>query len=695
MMAGRGDALPVSALPVDGTYPSGTTAFEKRNISELVAEWDPELCIQCGNCSFVCPHSVIRSKFYDESALAGAPDGFPSMPLDARGLPDTRYSLAGLRGGLHRLRVVRGGLPGAGAGRTGAAGHQPGAAGAAGRAGAGANIAFFEALPVERPVPGGLRHRARHPVPAAAVRVLRRLRGLRRDPLPQAAVPAVRRPADDRERDRLLVDLRRQPADHAVDDQRRGPRPGLVQLAVRGQRRVRAGLPARRRPAPAAGPRPAGPSCASRSARTWWTSILAAPQRRESELAAQRDRVAELARRLAALDAAEAPGRRPAQRARITWSGAASGWSAGTAGPTTSAPAAWTTCWPAAATSTCWCSTPRCTRTPAASRPRPPRSARWPSSPRRARRCPRRTWPCRRSRTATCTWPGWRWAPTRSRRCGRCARRRPTTGPSLVIAYSHCIAHGIEMRDGHGPAVPGGGQRVLAADPLRPGAARRRATTRSCSTRRGRASRWPTTPAGSCGTASWPSADPAEAERLHGLAEQQVAAALGHLRGDGHPRRRPVPAGRAAAGTVSPLGSGGAPDGPVLTSTWAWRCATRWSHRRRRWPGAVDGVRALARRRAWPPWCCRRCSRRNCGARRARDAAAGRRRARESFAESLSYFPAAAEAEARPRRYLSLVERAAAAVDVPVIASLNGVTTGGWTGLRRVRWRTRARPPSS
>ena len=93
MMAGRGDDLPVSALPVDGTYPSGTTQFEKRNISDLVAEWDPELCIQCGNCSFVCPHSVIRSKFYDQSELAGAPDSFPSMPLDTRGLPDTRYSL--------------------------------------------------------------------------------------------------------------------------------------------------------------------------------------------------------------------------------------------------------------------------------------------------------------------------------------------------------------------------------------------------------------------------------------------------------------------------------------------------------------------------------------------------------------------------------------------------------------------------
>jgi pyruvate-ferredoxin/flavodoxin oxidoreductase len=93
MMAGRGDDLPVSALPVDGTYPSGTAAYEKRNISELVASWDPDTCIQCGNCSFVCPHSVIRSTYYDESLLAGAPPEFPSAPLDTRGLPDTRFTL--------------------------------------------------------------------------------------------------------------------------------------------------------------------------------------------------------------------------------------------------------------------------------------------------------------------------------------------------------------------------------------------------------------------------------------------------------------------------------------------------------------------------------------------------------------------------------------------------------------------------
>jgi pyruvate-ferredoxin/flavodoxin oxidoreductase len=93
MMAGRGDHLPVSALPVDGSYPSGTAAYEKRNISELVAIWDPDSCIQCGNCSFVCPHSVIRSRYYDPARLEGAPAGFRSAPLQAPGLPDSRYSL--------------------------------------------------------------------------------------------------------------------------------------------------------------------------------------------------------------------------------------------------------------------------------------------------------------------------------------------------------------------------------------------------------------------------------------------------------------------------------------------------------------------------------------------------------------------------------------------------------------------------
>jgi len=93
MMRGHGDDLPVSMLPVDGTYPSGTTRWEKSNVSDRVPAWEPDLCIQCGNCSFVCPHSVIRAKFYHDSAITAAPEGFPSTPVSARGFPETRYTL--------------------------------------------------------------------------------------------------------------------------------------------------------------------------------------------------------------------------------------------------------------------------------------------------------------------------------------------------------------------------------------------------------------------------------------------------------------------------------------------------------------------------------------------------------------------------------------------------------------------------
>jgi pyruvate-ferredoxin/flavodoxin oxidoreductase len=93
MLLGTGDQLPVSALPVDGTYPSGTTKYEKRNISDFVAEWDPSACIQCGNCAFVCPHAVLRAKYYTESTLEGAPEGFGSAPLNAAGFPGSRYTL--------------------------------------------------------------------------------------------------------------------------------------------------------------------------------------------------------------------------------------------------------------------------------------------------------------------------------------------------------------------------------------------------------------------------------------------------------------------------------------------------------------------------------------------------------------------------------------------------------------------------
>ena len=93
MFAAEGDSITVSQMPVDGTFPSGTSAYEKRNVSETVPQWRPDLCIQCGQCSFVCPHGVIRSRYYNKNKLENAPEHFPSAPVNARGYPQARFTL--------------------------------------------------------------------------------------------------------------------------------------------------------------------------------------------------------------------------------------------------------------------------------------------------------------------------------------------------------------------------------------------------------------------------------------------------------------------------------------------------------------------------------------------------------------------------------------------------------------------------
>jgi len=93
IIAGEGDALPVSALPADGTYPVGTTQWEKRNISLDIPVWDEAICIQCGKCVLVCPHGVIRAKVYDPAHLAGAPVGFKGAAARWREFKDLRYTL--------------------------------------------------------------------------------------------------------------------------------------------------------------------------------------------------------------------------------------------------------------------------------------------------------------------------------------------------------------------------------------------------------------------------------------------------------------------------------------------------------------------------------------------------------------------------------------------------------------------------
>ena len=93
MLGGRGDEIPVSRLPVDGTWPSGTAVWEKRNIADAVPVWDADTCVQCGQCSFVCPHGVIQAKYFDTAKLDSAPAGFRSAPINVRGFPDVRFAL--------------------------------------------------------------------------------------------------------------------------------------------------------------------------------------------------------------------------------------------------------------------------------------------------------------------------------------------------------------------------------------------------------------------------------------------------------------------------------------------------------------------------------------------------------------------------------------------------------------------------
>ncbi|MBN2103112.1 pyruvate:ferredoxin (flavodoxin) oxidoreductase [bacterium] len=93
IVAGRGDDLPVSAFAPDGSFPTATTQWEKRNVALQVPVWDPEVCIQCGKCVFVCPHAVIRSKVYDSESLKNAPDTFKSTDAKWKQYAGKKYTI--------------------------------------------------------------------------------------------------------------------------------------------------------------------------------------------------------------------------------------------------------------------------------------------------------------------------------------------------------------------------------------------------------------------------------------------------------------------------------------------------------------------------------------------------------------------------------------------------------------------------
>jgi pyruvate-ferredoxin/flavodoxin oxidoreductase len=93
IMVFEGDNLPVSAMPVDGTFPTATSRWDKRNIALEIPVWEPSLCIQCGKCAFVCPHGVIRQKVYDPAVLAGAPATFKSVDAKFKEYPGTKFTI--------------------------------------------------------------------------------------------------------------------------------------------------------------------------------------------------------------------------------------------------------------------------------------------------------------------------------------------------------------------------------------------------------------------------------------------------------------------------------------------------------------------------------------------------------------------------------------------------------------------------
>jgi pyruvate-ferredoxin/flavodoxin oxidoreductase len=93
MISREGDSLPVSKLPCDGTYPTGTTKWEKRNIAIEIPVWEPDVCVQCGKCVAVCPHGVIRGKVYDEGNLANAPETFKFTDIKDKAFQGQKFTI--------------------------------------------------------------------------------------------------------------------------------------------------------------------------------------------------------------------------------------------------------------------------------------------------------------------------------------------------------------------------------------------------------------------------------------------------------------------------------------------------------------------------------------------------------------------------------------------------------------------------
>ena len=665
---GPGRSPAGSALPVDGTFPDRHRKVGEALHRAEIPIWDPSICIDCAKCALVCPHAAIRMKVYEPLALDDAPDEVPAQGVARPREPGQVDDDPGGARRLHGLRRVRGRLSRKDEGdvKHKAIDMAPKLEHLERER---ANFEFFLDIPPVDRADVKVASMKGSQMLRAAVRVSGACAGCGETPylklLSQMFGDRICR-----ERHRMLLDLRRQPADDPVVAGRGRPRPGVVQLAVRGQRRVRSGDAARARPSDDVARSLLG-ACRIDLDRARARAPRRTPDE-EARIADQRERVAELSAALEAIEADEVRNLVAVADALVrksVWIVGGDGWAYDigfggldhvlACGPRRERPGA---------------GHARSTRTPAVRPPRPHRGARWRSSRRREsdRGRTRAVRHGLRKRLCRADRDGRRHAAD-----GQGDRRGRSPGSVAVIAYSHCIAHGIDMSTSmshQAEAVNSGFWPLWRYDP-RPAAGQRPMRLDS---------REPTIPSEGV---------PVEGGAVRD-AGPRLAGGYAELSGSRRPTSRRAgactsnsPASSATAGPSRamherPTGGGGDMSVDLRTPYLGLELATRSCRRRR------------PRRRGW-----RTCS-------DSRTAGASAIVMPSLFEEQIEHdevqmhrvletgrrvvrggalvHPEFEEYNTGPDAYLRHLEASRRELAIPVIGSLNGMSEGGWIRYARL-----------